>query len=379
MNLSNLETVLSSEPKFRIKQAKDAIFKDLAEDWNSVFTFPKDLREKLNKECPLSINAKTLISNDGKTIKSLNTLSDGLEIETVLMRHEDGRNTVCVSSQVGCALGCKFCATGTMGFKRNLESSEIVEQVLFFARLLKKENKIVTNVVVMGMGEPFLNYDNVLSAIRILNDHTGFNLGARNFSISTSGIIEGINKLSEEPLQINLAISLHAPDSELRSKIMPVDRQYSLSDILLAVDNYIKKTNRKVMFEYLLLDGINGSEDCARLLVPLMKKPLYMVNLVTYNRFAITPHFSAGGEGKVRFQASTEINSKAVESLTGKTPPFQGGEAYNSTGNFKPSPQNVITKFKNILEQSGVNVTQRYSFGSDIKAACGQLATKITS
>lgn len=331
MDLNNLEKTLFSEPKFRIKQAKEAIFKDLAEDWNSIFTFPLSLREKLNLECPLSINAKTLTSNDGKTIKSLITLDDGLAIETVLMRHEDGRNTVCVSSQVGCALGCKFCATGGMGFKRNLESFEIVDQVLFFARLLKKEEKKVTNVVVMGMGEPFLNYDNVLSAIRILNDHEGFNLGARNFSISTAGIIEGINRLSEEPLQINLAISLHAPDSELRPKIMPINQKYSLADVLTAVENYVKKTNRKVMFEYLLLEGINDSEDCARRLIPLMKKPLYMVNLVTYNQ----------------------------------------------TGNFKPSPQIVINNFKKILEQSGVNVTQRFSFGSDIKAACGQLATDV--
>lgn len=332
MDLNNLEKTLSSEPKFRIKQAKEAIFKDLAEDWNSVFTFPKDLREKLNLECPLSINAKTLTSNDGKTIKSLITLDDGLAIETVLMRHEDGRNTICISAQVGCALGCKFCATGAMGFKRNLESFEIVDQILFFARLLKKEEKKVTNVVVMGMGEPFLNYDNVLSAIRILNDHEGFNLGARNFSISTSGIIEGINKLSEEPLQINLAISLHTPDTELRSKIMPINEKYPLNDVLTSVENYVKKTNRKVMFEYLMLEGINDSEDCARRLIPLMRKPLFMVNLVTYNR----------------------------------------------TGNFKPSPQNVITNFKKILEQNGVNVTQRFSFGSDIKAACGQLAIDET-
>lgn len=333
MDLNNLEKTLFSEPKFRIKQAKDAIFKDLAEDWNSVFTFPKDLRDKLKKECPLSINATTLTSNDGKTIKALIAFNDGLSVESVLMRHEDGRNTVCVSSQIGCPLGCLFCATGKMGFKRNLESTEIVEQVLFFARLFKKENERITNVVVMGMGEPFLNYDNVLSAIRILNDHEGFNLGARNFSISTAGIIEGINKLSEEPLQINLAISLHAPDSELRSKIMPIDRQYSMDEVLTAVENYVKKTNRKVMFEYVLMEGVNDSEENAQELAFLMKKPLYMVNLVSYNQ----------------------------------------------TGSFKPSPQNVITNFKKILEQNGVNVTQRFSFGSDIKAACGQLAIEITT
>ena len=329
MNLTQLDETLKGEPAYRLKQVKKAVFQDLIDDWNKITTLPLSLRKILNKENPLSINGELFFSKDQKTAKALITLNDGLKIESVLMRHKE-RNTVCVSSQVGCSLGCLFCATGKMGFKRNLEDFEIVEQVLFFARYLKELKARVTNVVFMGMGEPFLNYENVLEAIKILNDKEGFNLGARKFSISTAGIIEGIEKLAEEKLEVNLAISLHAPDDKLRSQLMPIGKKYNIKKTLEAVDDYIEKTNRKVMFEYLMIKDVNDSNDLAKKLIKLMKRRLYLVNLISYN----------------------------------------------PTADFKPSSKERIQKFKSILEKAGVYVTERYRFGREIKAACGQLAGK---
>ncbi|MCX6743855.1 MAG: radical SAM protein, partial [Candidatus Parcubacteria bacterium] len=192
MDLDKLDKILKAEPAYRIKQAYAFIFKDLVDDWGKATSLPLDLRQKLNKEFPLNIKAKVLEAKTKESQKALLTLSDESKIETVLLKHEDGRNTVCVSSQVGCPLGCLFCATGKMGFVRNLEVWEIVAQVLFFARELKKIGERVSNLVFMGMGEPFLNYDNVMSAIAILNDKDGLNIGARHISISTIGITEGI-------------------------------------------------------------------------------------------------------------------------------------------------------------------------------------------
>lgn len=329
MDLTQLSKVLEKEPAYRLKQSKKAVFQDLIEDWNQATNLPLYLRKILNKACSLSTEGEFFISKDRKTAKALIALEDGLKIESVLMKHKD-RNTVCVSSQVGCPLGCLFCATGKMGFKRNLESWEIVEQVLFFARHLRKTGERVTNIVFMGMGEPFLNYENVLGAIKILNDKEGFNLGARKFSISTVGITEGIEKLAKENLEVNLAISLHAPNDKLRSQLIPIGKKYNIKKILEAVNDYIKKTNRKVMFEYLTIKGINDSDDLAKELAKLMKKRLYLVNLISYN----------------------------------------------PTGNFQPSLKERIRRFKGILEKEGVLVTERYRFGREIKAACGQLAGK---
>ncbi len=339
MDLTNLEKVSENEPKYRLEQAKDEIFKNLIDDWRKAGSFPMELREKLNAECPLAIKAEVLESKKEGSVKARIILKDGLKVETVLLNHRDGparnaasiaaaggRNTVCVSSQVGCPLGCLFCATGKMGFKRNLESLEIVEQALFFSRLLNRENKRVTNVVFMGMGEPFLNYENVISAVKIINGKNGLNIGARFISISTVGIVEGIKKLSEENLQVNLAISLHAPNNPLREKIIPSAKKYSIEEILKAVDGYIKKTKRQVMFEYILISGVNDSDECAFSLAKLMKKPLYFLNLILYNQ----------------------------------------------TGEFKPSSQARVKKFKEILEKERIYFSQRHKFGQDIKAACGQ-------
>ena len=331
MDLINLEKVLEKEPRYRLKQAKEAVFKNLIDDWQEAVFLPLELRQKLNKECPLLIKSEILVSKTKDSIKARITLKDGLKIESVLMRHIDGRNTVCVSSQVGCPLGCLFCATGTMGFKRNLDYSEIIEQVIFFERYLKTENnkERVTNVTFMGMGEPFLNYENVMKAVRIINDKDALNIGARSISISTVGIIEGIEKLSKEGIQINLAVSLHAPNNKLRSSIIPINKKYPIETILKEVDEYIKKTKRKVMFEYLLIKDVNDSDDLAKELALLMRKPLYFLNLILYN----------------------------------------------PTGTFKPSSSKRVEGFKRILKKMNVNFSQRYRFGDDIKAACGQFIT----
>jgi len=342
MDLAKIEKILEKEPAFRLKQVKKVIFQDLIENWDKATILPQNLRQKLSKNYPIQeLKAeKILTSKDGQTIKVLFVLRDDLKIESVLMRHIDGRRTVCVSSQVGCSIGCRFCATGQQGFKRNLSADEIVEQVLFFARFLRTKptedgplsTEKVTNVVFMGMGEPFLNYDNVLEAIKILNDKEGFNLGARHISISTAGITEGIEKLAKEKLQVNLAISLHASDDELRTKLMPINKKYPIEKILAAVNDYIKKTKRRVMFEYLMIDGVNDFEGEAEELAKLLKKPFYFINLISFNPIGHS--------------------------------------------DFKPSPGWKIKKFKEILEKARIATTQRYRFGKEIKAACGQLADR---
>jgi len=330
MNTNNLKEILRDHPAFRLKQAEEAIFKKLIANWQES-NLPGELKEVLNRECPLEINAELKESKDNKTAKALILLDDGQVIETVLLRHKDGRNTVCVSSQVGCALNCAFCATGQSGFKRNLTFGEIVEQVVYFARILKKEKQAITNIVFMGMGEPLLNYDEVITAIKIFNDKNKLNIGARKISISTVGIIEGIKKLTAEPLQVNLAISLHAPTEKLRSVLMPVNKKVPLKKLLPVVREYIKRTNRRVMIEYLMLEHVNDypehAKDLARLLIDNLED-LFFVDLI----------------------------------------------AYNPTGEFRPSEPKQIKEFREVLEKHGLVVVQRYRFGMDIKGACGQLA-----
>lgn len=330
MNLEKLNDVLKDEPKFRYAQINKALWQDYISSWEEVSSLPKALREKLAAECPLEIPAETAKSAEGpRSLKALITLDDGETIETVLIRQKEARNTVCVSSQVGCPLGCAFCATGMGGFSRSLSSEEIVEQVLYWSRYLKAEGKgeKIDNLVFMGMGEPFLNYQEFIKAVKFLNNPETFNIGARRMSVSTVGIVEGIKRLAGEQLQINLAISLHAAYDDLRCSLMPIAKKYSLHDVLRAVDSYITKTGRRVMFEYLMIKNINDSDKDALELVKLMKKPLYMVNLIPYN----------------------------------------------PTGKFKPSDRDRIDAFKKVLEDNGVPTTIRLSFGSGINAACGQL------
>lgn len=333
MDLDSLTQVLASEPAYRLTQAKEAIFQQLISNWSQAKALPKALQEKLNQHCPLNIKVDIVQSGSLNTLKSLITLGDNLKVETVLMNHKDGRNTVCVSSMVGCPMGCVFCATGKLGFKRNLETSEILEQVLFFQRLLKKDNKRVTNVVFMGMGEPFLNWDNILKSLKFLNDPQMFNIGARHISISTVGIKDSINKLITLPLQINLAVSLHAPTNDLRSRLIPANNQYPIESLLRDVKTYVEKTKRKVMFEYIMIKDVNDSDQNARELTKLINHYLYMVNLIPYNPTAV----------------------------------------------FKPSTTERIKQFRLILETAGINVTQRFRFGRDINAACGQLTGRFLS
>jgi len=261
MNIDNFYEVLKDEPAYRLKQAQKLLFGDLIDDWNQASNLPLVLKAKLNLECPIDIKAKVLAARDKKSFKALITLNDGAKIETVLMRHKEGRDTVCLSAQVGCLLGCVFCATGASGFTRNLNKNEIVEQALFWARYLKTNFKAkITNVVFMGMGEPFLNYDQALSAIRVLNETDGLHLGARHISISTVGLVDGIKRVANEKIQVILAVSLHSASDKIRSDLMPINKKYSIAQLLRAVDQYIEKTNRQVMFEYMLMKGVNDSD-----------------------------------------------------------------------------------------------------------------------
>ena len=332
MTRLKLEEILKDELKYRITQVHKLIFSDFIEEWQEATILPKNLRNTLDREFPLEIKTKFFFSKDQKTIKALVYLEDGLATEAVLMIHPKKRNSICVSSQVGCPLGCKFCATGKMGFKRNLTTDEIINQVLLFGRLLKKRGGKITNIVFMGMGEPFLNYDNVLEAIRILNDRDKFNFGSRRISVSTAGLPQAIRKFSGEKLEVNLAISLHASNDRLRSGLMPVNKGYPIKEVLESVEEYIKKTGRKVMFEYILLKGVNDRTTDAEELSMLMSHPLYHLNLIPYN----------------------------------------------PTGDFRPSDTTSINKFKNVLKAHDVRFTQRFRFGVDIAAACGQLAGTST-
>jgi 23S rRNA (adenine2503-C2)-methyltransferase len=329
MDISNLSNILQKEAKFRFKQAHKALFSDYISDWQDLSVFPLDLREKLSESCPLEIKSQIFQSENNKTTKALITFLDNLSVETVLIKQKDKRYTVCLSSQIGCPLACNFCVSGSIGFKRNLLKMEIIEQFLFWARYLKDKGEKIDNLVFMGMGEPLLNYDNILSAISMLNSKEAFNFGARRISISTAGLAKQIRKLAREPYQINLAISLHAPSDQIRAQLMSkAVKINSITEIERAVDYYIDKTNRQVMFEYVMIDKINDSPEMAKSLISLMRKPLYMLNLIPLN------------ENK----------------------------------NYKASSLEKINKFASILSSAGVKVTIRESLGSDIVAACGQLA-----
>lgn len=322
-------------PKFRAVQALLAIYKQGAENYALIKQLPGELKDYMTANFPIYSIQRTAESKStrGNVIKTLFTTGDNQKIESVLMSFKDGRNTVCVSSQVGCRLGCKFCATGKMGFIRDLEAEEIQDQVLYFQHLLHKKGQKVSNVVYMGMGEPFLNYDNVMSSIKdCLNHPDGIGLAARNITISTSGIPEGIRKLADEQIQVNLAVSLHAPNQQIREQIMPVAKMHNLNELLDSIELYISKTNRRVTYEYIMLEGINDSEKDALELAGLIKHQLCHINLIAYN-------------------------ATGIEGITG-------------------SPKAIVERFNTILNDSGIASTIRVSLGRDIDAACGQLANK---
>jgi 23S rRNA (adenine2503-C2)-methyltransferase len=317
---------------YRLRQIYRAATKELAHDVDGVTTLPKELRAGL-KAAGFSFDSLAPVieqrSSDKQTSKALFRLADGSEVEAVLMEHYGDRNTICISSQAGCAFACAFCSTGQAGFTRQLEPTEIFDQARYFARELATRGKRVTNIVFMGMGEPFHNYESVMSAVALLNDGQGFGLGHRHITISTVGLVDKIDAFADEGVQVNLAISLHAPSDEVRSGIMPVNRKFSMDELLAACDRYIEKTRRKVFFEYVMLRGINDGEEHARELARRMKGHLYHVNLIPYN--------------------------------TTPDAPFQGTE------------EAAIWKFAAILDEARISTTVRQNMGRDIAAACGQL------
>jgi 23S rRNA (adenine2503-C2)-methyltransferase len=317
---------------YRIEQLYRAATKELAENLDAITTLPKELRAALAAEGFALDSVEPVVvqrSSDKQTTKGLFRLHDGSEVEAVLMEHHGGRNTVCISSQAGCAYACTFCSTGQAGFTRNLTATEIFDQARYFAKQLARDGRKITNVVAMGMGEPFANYENVMGAVALLNDPNGFGLGHRHITISTVGLVDKIDRFADEQTQVNLAISLHAPTDATRSTIMPVNRKFSTEALMAAVARYIAKTNRKVFFEYVMLAGVNDSDEHARDLARLMKSSLYHVNLIPYNS---TPDALLRGSDEQRIWA-----------------------------------------FAKILEQQRVAVTVRTPMGRDIAAACGQL------
>jgi 23S rRNA (adenine2503-C2)-methyltransferase len=321
------------EPAYRARQLWQGLYQQF---WNSpeLFTnIPTTLRSQLAEKIQFKVLAPvtTLNSSDGQTVKTLFRLQDGKAIEAVLMRYEK-RNTLCISTQVGCAMGCVFCATGQMGFKRHLSSGEIVAQVMYYARLLHDEAASVTNIVVMGMGEPFHNYENLMAAIDRLNEPEGYNFGARRFTISTVGLVPAIRRFAREKRQINLAISLHAADDSLRTSMLPVNKRYPIDELLDACREYIATTGRRISFEWALVNGVNDTPEQARLLARKLKGLLCHVNAIPLN-----PTQGYSGQATTRERAD---------------------------------------KFKETLEQAGIPCTIRLRRGIDIQAGCGQLASQ---
>ena len=332
--LEDLEELMISlgQKKYRATQIFKWIYERGVKNFDEMSDISLSFREVLKNEFTLSIPTiyKKQVSSDG-TIKLLLCLDDDSKIETVLMRYNYGL-VACVTSQVGCNMGCAFCASGLFKKQRNLEVHELVGQILVLNNLLKEENKKITHVVVMGTGEPFDNYDNVMKFIRILNNPHGFAIGARHLTVSTCGLVEKIREYANEGIQINLAISLHAPSDKIRNKIMPISLKYPLDQLMDAVKYYEATAKRRVTFEYILLEDINDSIENAKELAKLIKGTTSYVNLIPYNPV---------GELK-----------------------------------YKRTSGNRVHRFMDALIKEGVNVTVRKEFGTDIDAACGQLRAK---
>jgi 23S rRNA (adenine2503-C2)-methyltransferase len=322
----------NGEKPFRAEQIYDWLYKkrvSLFEDMNNL---SKGLRDKLSENFQIT-TLKTVIkqsSSDG-TIKFLFELHDGYSIETVLMRHDYG-NSVCVTTQVGCRIGCTFCASTLGGLKRHLEAGEIVAQVVTVQQALDETDERVSSVVIMGIGEPFDNYDNMMAFLKIINNDKALMIGARHITVSTSGIVPKIYQFADESMQINFAISLHAPNTELRSRLMPINRAYKLDDLMKSVRYYIDKTGRRISFEYGLFGGVNDSVEHAEELADLLKGLKCHVNLIPVN--------------------------------------------YVPERDYVRTPKDKIFAFEKTLKNRGINVTIRREQGHDIDAACGQLRAK---
>ena len=328
-------------PRYRADQILLPLYYKFPENIADIKQLPKQLISELTESGYTIGSAKEthrIVSDDGDTTKLLLNLTNDKSVETVLMQYEPNkigghpRSTICVSTQIGCAMGCVFCATGQMGFETNLKAEHIVSQVIHFEEILRARGEHVTNLVFMGMGEPMANYDEMIRAVKILTHSRGFGLGQRHITISTIGIKSGIEKLAEENLQIGLAISLHAPTNELRKKLVPTATLNSVEEIIESGYNYFKKTGRRVTFEYALMDGVNDSPEIAHNLAKLLEGNGSHVNLIPINPTA---------------------------------------------GDFKRPSNNRVHEFERILSSSGVNCTIRIEKGTEISAACGQLRTDI--
>ncbi|UCF10443.1 MAG: 23S rRNA (adenine(2503)-C(2))-methyltransferase RlmN [Candidatus Bipolaricaulota bacterium] len=317
-------------PRYRAEQLWHGVYGDLAPDYESITTLPAGLRQELHRELPLDRSTQIGVCEDRerRVRKLLLELEDGETIEAVLM-HYDRRHTACLSCQVGCPVGCTFCATGLDGFVRNLSTGEIVSQALRFARELKKAGKRLSNIVYMGMGEPLLNYDATLKSVRILNDARGFALGIRSFTLSTAGVVPGIRRLEGEDLALNLAVSLHTVDDGLRERLVPLAKRYPVKELLSACRSYVRVTNRRVTFEVALLRGINDARKDAHAMAARLSGLLCHVNLIPGNAAPDAP--------------------------------------------FAPSERETVDDFARTLTDAGIPTTVRVARGQAIEAGCGQL------
>lgn len=330
LTYEELENYLLSinEKKYRAGQIFEWLYDKRVSSFDEMSNLSKDLILKLKDSFNMDRLELVKEEKDEDVNKYLFKLHDNNHIECVLMRHNYGLS-LCISSQVGCNMGCSFCESGRLKKQRDLTAGEMILQIMIVESIIKER---ITHIVIMGIGEPFDNYDNIVKFISIANYYKGLNIGSRHITVSTCGIIPKIKEFSKLPYQVNLAISLHAPNDELRSKIMPVNRAYPLKDLIVALKEYIKNTNRRVTFEYILLDGINDSKKEALELANLIRGMNAYVNLIPYNE--------------------------------------------NSNFLYKRSKKDEILKFYDIIKKEGINVTIRREFGSKISAACGQLRAK---
>lgn len=324
------------EKPYRADQIWQWLYRHHVASYEEMTNIPKTILEQLEQEFIFSpLRTQIIQKAQDQTTKFLFELQDHSMIETVLMYHHYGIS-VCVTTQIGCNIGCKFCASGLIPKVRDLEAGEIVAQIMFIQRYLNQQAKgeKVSHIVVMGIGEPFDNYDNVLQFIRIVNSDKGMAIGARHITVSTSGLAPKIRQFARENIQVNLAVSLHAPNNETRSSIMKINRQYPIEELFEAIYEYIHLTNRRVTFEYIMIDGVNDRPEhaleLAQLLQPMLK--LAYVNLIPYNPVAENP-----------FERSSEEN---------------------------------IARFYDLLMQNGVNCVVRREHGKEIEAACGQLRSQ---
>ena len=321
--------LLQGEPRYRLDQVWDGLYQQLAAPAD-ISNVPKALRQRLEEALPTALTPVVRrVSDDGDTVKYLWQLSDGHRIETVLMLYPD-RVTVCVSSQAGCAMGCGFCATGQAGFERHLSTGEIVEQVVIAARDARAMDRRLANVVYMGMGEPLANEASVWDSVERL--HRAVGLSARHLTISTVGLVPGIRRLTERPLPVNLAVSLHAANDTLRDELVPINKRYPLDVLMAACAEYLDAKGRRLSFEWALIDGVNDRDSDARELAKLCR----------------------------RFRLPAHVNIIPLNPTPG----------YPTVG----SPAKRVAAFRDLLVEMGVNATVRRNRGTDIDAACGQLA-----